>query len=436
LRTVGDEHGGPCPEPTPFQPEFQAGVTNNKAGEDTGFTVAFRRPDGHRILSGLKMHLPAGLLGRLTAYPMCSNAQANAGTCPQETMVGSTLVSAGSGSSPLSVPGRVYLTEPPKPGQIAGLSIVVPAVAGPYDLGTPVVRAGITVNPDTSLTVESDPLPTILSGVELRIQQVIVNMDAPGFMFNPTDCSPKTITATLTSVDGAEAEVGSPFGVRGCKDMPLAGRVGMTFTAPPQDGGHTGLTFNLGGLPGHSNVRQIQAILPAGVGARLDGPLQTPCSESDYAADACGESARIGHARAATPVLPEPLAGNVYFIENPGGNRLPRIGMKLKGAIQLDVVGEVEITPSGRVVATFAGIPDVPISDFELKLESGSQAVLTSSGLCRKPGAADIEVIGHTGKQVKERLAVQVTGCSAASSQKAKKKRAKKRAAKRSRRGV
>jgi len=40
-----------------------------------------------------------------------------------------------------------------------------------YDLGTVVVRAAIRVDPvDTHLTIDSDPLPTILEGIPLRLQ--------------------------------------------------------------------------------------------------------------------------------------------------------------------------------------------------------------------------------------------------------------------------
>lgn len=426
MRTVGDAEGGPCPDPRPFGPTFEAGVTNDRAGEDTGFTVAFGRPDGHQILSRLKLHLSAGLLGRLAAFPLCPNDRANVGTCSEDSMVGGTIVSAGSGKSPLNVAGRVFITEPPKPGQIAGLSIVVPAIVGPYDLGTVVVRAGITVNPDTSLTVEADPLPTMLSGIELRIKQVIVNMDRPGFMFNPTDCSPKTITGSLVSTEGAEVGVASPFSVRGCADMPLAGKVAISTTAPVQDGGTTGLTFNLGGLPGHSNVRQVQVVLPSGMGARLDGPLQTPCTESDFAADACRESARVGVAKATTPVLSEALSGKVYFIENPRGNALPRLGIRLKGALTLDVIGDVEVTRGGRVATTFPAVPDVPITEFVLDLDEGENAVLSAAGLCGKTNLANVDVIGHTGKLVRERVPVKVDGCRGASSAKSKAKTGKK----------
>ena len=72
-----------------------------------------------------------------------------------------------------------------------GLSIVVPIVAGPFNLGTEVVRAKIEVDPHTAqLTVTTDPLPTIVEGIPADLRTINAVIDRPGFMFNPTNCSP------------------------------------------------------------------------------------------------------------------------------------------------------------------------------------------------------------------------------------------------------
>ena len=96
--------------------------------------------------------------------------------------------------------GKVYITGPYK-GAPYGLSIVVPAKAGPYTLagttgnGTVVVRAAINVNPETAaLTVTSDPLPTELDGIPLQLRLVNVTIDRPEFTFNPTNCNKLAIT--------------------------------------------------------------------------------------------------------------------------------------------------------------------------------------------------------------------------------------------------
>ena len=103
----------------------------------------------------------------------------------------------GSGPHPLYLNGEVYLTTSYKSAPF-GLTIVVPAIAGPFNLGTVVVRATINVDPNTSaLTITSDPLPQIIAGVSTQVQSVSVNVDRAGFMFNPTNCSEQWIDATV-----------------------------------------------------------------------------------------------------------------------------------------------------------------------------------------------------------------------------------------------
>ena len=67
----------------------------------------------------------------------------------------------------------MYITGPYK-GAPFGLSIVVPAKAGPFDLGNVVVRRprSRSIARPRSVHVVSDPLPTILQGIPLAIRVV------------------------------------------------------------------------------------------------------------------------------------------------------------------------------------------------------------------------------------------------------------------------
>jgi hypothetical protein len=405
---AGDLQGGACPETQPFDPTLEAGTTTTNPGGDTGFVLAFGRADRDQALGSIDVRMPAGLLGRLSAFPLCPIDRAKAGACSEDSMVGGVAVSTGAGDALLNLPGRVFLTEAPKPGQVAGLSIVTPAIAGPYDLGTVIVQAGITVNPDTSLRVQSDPLPTVLEGIPLRIRKVVLTLDRPGFMLNPSDCSPKKIGATITSADGTAVDREVPFRVAGCGRLDFEPKMTIGSTKP--DGqSRTDLRVDLRVPAGQANMREVNLTLPSGFGARLDGPLQTPCSEADFAKDACQASAKVGTSRAVTPVLPEPLAGDVFFIENPDG--LPKLGVRLKGMVTIDVIGHVTVLSNGRVNATFPAIPDVPISEFQLSLERGDRAVLTAANACSGRKTAALQVIAHSGKVTRQFVDVTVDGC-------------------------
>ncbi len=177
-----------------FAPSFTAGTTNNQAGEASPFTLAFGRGDDDEFLNGLQLKLPPGLLGVISKVSLCGEPQAAEGTCGPGSQIGHVSVETGPGADPYVVNGgQVFITGPYK-GAPYGLSIVVPAKAGPYTLagttgkGTVVVRSAISVNPETSaLTVTSDPLPTILDGIPLQLRQVYVTIDRPGIHVQPDE---------------------------------------------------------------------------------------------------------------------------------------------------------------------------------------------------------------------------------------------------------
>ena len=70
--------------------------------------------------------------------------------------IGTTNVAAGPGSHPFHAVGRMYLAGPFK-GAPLSLAAVTPALAGPYDYGTVVVRVAVHVDPrDAHVRAVSD----------------------------------------------------------------------------------------------------------------------------------------------------------------------------------------------------------------------------------------------------------------------------------------
>ncbi|MDT4932190.1 MAG: hypothetical protein QOK11_82, partial [Pseudonocardiales bacterium] len=223
-----------------FEPTLDAGVTNPTAGGSSAFVLNVGRPNGQQDITSMKITLPPGLLAHVGSVPLCADAQAASGTCSAASQVGQTTIAAGAGTSPLHVPqpGKaptaVYLAGPYK-GAPFSLSIVVPAQAGPFDLGTVVVRAALFVDPvDAHVTVVSDPIPTILKGIPLDIQKINVTMNRSGFMVNPTSCAPMQITATLTSVGGIDVPVASRFQVGDCQALPLTPKLAIALSGRRQ----------------------------------------------------------------------------------------------------------------------------------------------------------------------------------------------------------
>src|SRR5439155_11679448 len=181
-----------------FSPALRAGMsTSAHAGAFSSFSLALSRQDGEQTLGRVTITTPPGLLGVLRGVAKCLEPQASAGACPASSQIGTSSVTVGPGSSPLTVSGgKVFLTGP-YAGQPFGLSIVTPAEAGPFILsgntgqGSAAVRAGIGIDEHTSaITIASDELPQQLDGVPLDIRTVQVDINREGFMLNPTNCRP------------------------------------------------------------------------------------------------------------------------------------------------------------------------------------------------------------------------------------------------------
>ena len=157
-------NGSPCPNgPRPFAPGFEAGVEDNTAGGTQPFALrsdaattgtrtspaqGHRRPRVPRDPRGHPL-LPGGGHSTSSASPDYTGlAERPRPACPAASQVGTASTGAGAGTHPLYTPGKVYLAGPYK-GAPLSLVVVVPAVAGPYDLGNVVVRAAVDVDPTT-----------------------------------------------------------------------------------------------------------------------------------------------------------------------------------------------------------------------------------------------------------------------------------------------
>lgn len=431
-------NGSPCADPRPFTPGFEAGSTNIQAGAFTSFTLTMSRPDADQTLAGLSVQLPPGLSGDLANVPLCGEPQASTGECPEGSLIGRTVVSAGLGNAPFTVEGgKVFITTGYK-GAPFGLSILNPAKAGPFDLGYVVVRARIEVDPTTAaLHIISDPLPTIKDGIPLQIQHVNVTVDKPQFTFNPTSCNPMKLTGTMTSTEGASASVGTPFQVTNC--AALAFEPGFTVSTAGKtsrlNGASLGVKLTYPGAPAGSqaNIARVKVELPKRLPSRLT-TLQKACPEATFDAgpEGCPAASRVGSAVASTPILTGGLSGPAYFVSH-GGAKFPELIVVLRGedGVTVDLHGETFISKTGVTSSTFATVPDVPVGSFELNLPQGPYSALAANGnLCKGKLVMPTEFVAQNGAVIHQSTKVAVTGCP-----KAKKATHKKRHANRRRQG-
>jgi hypothetical protein len=416
-----------------FAPSFTAGSTNPQAGGYAPFTLSIARNDGEQNLAGVSVTLPEGSLGKIAGVPLCPDANANAGSCPQASAVGNVTAGAGVGPSPYFVSGKVYLTGPYKGGPY-GLVEEVPAVAGPFNLGTVVVRQSLRIDSHTTqVTAVSDPLPTILQGVPLWVRRVDVTLDRPGFTFNPTSCTAMQVTGTLTSTQGASASVASRFQVGGCRELPFSPSFKVSTQARTSKHDGASLDVNVASGQGQANIGKVAVTLPKQLPSRLS-TIQQACTEAAFVANpaSCPVGSDIGTATAHTPVLANPLVGPAYLVSH-GGAAFPDLVIILQGeGITLQLVGSIDIR-HGVTSSAFNSVPDAPISTFELSLPQGPHSALAATlpakakgSLCGTSLVMPTTITGQNGAQIKQQTKITVTGCAKRGKHKSKHKHKRK----------
>ncbi len=408
--------------PPPFVPGFLAGTVSPQAGQYSSFTLNLTRQDREQFIKGIQIHTPPGLLGMLSSVQLCQEPQADEGTCPEASKIGTTRVASGAGSHPFEIEGTVYLTGP-HDGAPFGLSVVTPAVAGPFNLGLVIVRARIDVNPiDSTLTVTTDEtgpyaLPQILDGVPLRLKQVTVNINRPNFMFNPTNCGAQHITAVLSGSQNTKATVSTPFAVAGCASLQFKPKFAVSTSGKTSKAAGASLDAKLSyptaSVGSEANIARVKVDLPKQLPSRLT-TLQKACTAAQFETNpaGCPAASIVGTVRASTPLLPVGLTGPVYFVSH-GGEAFPSLIVVLQGdGVRVDLTGSTFISHTGITSSTFKTVPDVPVSTFEIYLPEGRYSALAANGnLCTSKLSMPTAFVAQNGTEIHETTKIGVTGC-------------------------
>lgn len=403
--------GSPCPgQVRPFTPSLQAGTSNSTAGAHSSFTLDLTREDGNQNLGALNFTLPSGLLANMRGVTYCPDssiaaAAALAGrveqsrpSCPPSSQIGTTEVSAGPGTHPFHVGGAIYMAGPFE-GAPLSLVAITPALSGPYDYGTEVIRVALHIDPrDAHVVADSEAVPEILGGVPLRLRSIRVNIDRPGFMVNPTDCAPKGIDSEGVGDQGTVARFSSYFDAVNCSILPFKPRLTIRQLGrqrATQRGRDPRLRFDLYTSAGEANIKSLAVTLPSSL--EIDQRhLTNICSRSELLADHCKDRAALGEAVDWTPLLEKPLSGLVYAVS--GYGRLPHIAFILGG--QVTIIPEALTTSVGgkRLEAFLPAIPDAPIGHFRLTVFGGQHGYLRNTrDLCASPAQARVRFAGQNG---------------------------------------
>jgi hypothetical protein len=411
--------GAPCPSgPLPFSPGFSAGTLSNSAGSYSPLDMHLTRRDGDRELVRFSATLPPGVTGKLAGIARCPDsaidaARTNSGlteraapSCPASSQVGHVLAGAGTGQVLTYAEGKLYLAGPYR-GAPLSVAAIVPAVAGPFDIGTVVVRQGLRLNPRTGVVSadgeHADPLPRILAGIPLRARDVRVDADRDRFILNPTSCERFQTTAAIwgsgdvfSPVDNSPVSLASRFQAANCSRLHFAPRLSLRLKGGTLRGAHPALRGIYRPRPGDANLAGMVVRLPHS--EFIDqAHFKTICTRVQFAAKACPAGAVYGHATAITPLLDKPLKGPVYLRSS--NHKLPDLVAALHGLVDVEAVARID-SVNGGLRATFTDVPDAPLTKVIVSMQGAKKGlIVNSTNLCRGQHRATATLTAQNAKQ-------------------------------------
>jgi hypothetical protein len=410
---------GVCPTSEADAPKdfsLSAGTVSPLAGAYSPFVLRLARRDGTQQITGVDTTLPEGLLGRLAGVPYCPQAgiaqavsrevpergkeEQASPSCPAASEVGTVQVTAGAGISPVPVSGHAYLAGSYK-GAPLSLVVIVPAVTGPFDLGTVVDRVALNVDEYSArIHAVADPLPTIRDGIPLDVRTIELNLDRPSFTLNPTSCEAMAVEGSASTQAGQSTPLKNPFQVGECGRLGFKPKIAISLKGPTKRAGLPALratvTYPKGGA--YANIARAQVSLPHSEFLE-QGNLDQTCTKPLLAAHACPASSIYGKVKAWTPLLEKPLEGNVYLVGG-YGYKLPAMVAELNGQLRVLLVGKVDISKSGGIRNTFEAVPDAPVEKFVLELKGGKKygLLVNSEDICKKKQVAGAVFTAQNGK--------------------------------------
>jgi hypothetical protein len=424
--------GGACPTTLgtrKFAPSYTAKSESTAAGKYSPFRVVIGRTDGQQELKVVNVTLPKGLVGRLAGIPYCGEpelaaAAASSGraqlakpSCSDESVIGPVTTLSGTGGAPLSLSGKAYLGGPYK-GAPLSMAIVTPAVSGPFDLGTVVVRVALNVDPMTAqINAISDPIPNVFGGVKLDIRSIDVNVNRHNFMINPTNCAAGAVAGTIngggsnpaSSAAWSSYAVSAPFQATGCSKLAFKPTFNARITGGTTRAKNPKIRVVVKARKGDANLARTSLNLPHSL--FLDqGHIKTVCTRVQLAAKACPKNSIYGHAEASSPLLKKKLKGPVYLVSSK--HTLPDLLADLNGQINIQLDGVIS-SKHGGLKTVFNNTPDVPLKTFVLNMQGGDKSLLqNSTNLCKTPQLAILNMKGQNGKVVKtNQLRLNVASC-------------------------
>jgi hypothetical protein len=234
--------------------------------------------------------------------------------------------------------------------------------AGVFDVGHP---SGLPRRPFLSLPARCEPLTTTLRADSWQNPGVwkTASVTSPPL----TGCDQLRFDASIKARPQVTT-AGTPSG--------LDVRVTVPQNNNPDDLATPQLRKAVVTLPAGMKVSPASA---DGLGACSDALLKIGTDE----APSCPDSSKIGTVSIDTPVLKDPVAGDIILgTQRP--EQLLRLWFVVRGpGLLLKIPGKVDPDPvTGRLVATFDGTPQLPFVHLDTSFKGGSRAALSNPKAC------------------------------------------------------
>jgi hypothetical protein len=438
------------PTPAPFGvedlrllPTNEDGSIDTQAGShpfQLTTTIALNTLPGSQpvaLMKDLHFSLPPGLVGNPQVIPQCTSQEFGTvglniflNACPAETAIGIAMVRLTGGGNRGTVPLFNLVPSVGEPARFGFLFAGVPVIldtavrtGGDYGvvvsvnnisqiygfLGSQLTFWGVPADPSHNNVRGSDCLGDFGECVAPVHPRLIP------FLTLPTSCSGPAGMRTTVEADSWEEpgvftkreslleEIpGEPLGLVGCNRLPFEPSISV---APDGSAASTpsGLTvgvhvpqqgaLNPTGLS-PADVKDTTVALPAGIQispAGADGLEACSLGEiglEEHADPSCPDGSKVATAEIHTPLLPNPLVGEVYLAAqnaNPFGSLVAMyiVAKDPVSGVLVKLAGEVTLDPvTGQLVSTFKDTPQLPFEDLTLHFFGSARAPLSTPALC------------------------------------------------------
>jgi hypothetical protein len=372
-------------------------------------------------------HFAAGMIANPEAVPHCPQAQYLADSCPADTLIGSAageIDALPNTHTTVSVSGRIFNQEL-LADEAGRLGIILDTTPTKTLLTAPFY---VRSNGDYGLDGVLDDLPRSLTSTGLvgntQIDKLSFTLfgivNGRKFTRAPTNCALHVSTGEAIGYDDPTPVTNGPvssYTPTNCDKLTFKPSFSMTVGSKGTTGErkHPPLSVHVAQAASEGGIASNAVTLPFELGPNL-AAFDVLCTTAQLAASACPGGSKVGTTKANSAFVANPLTGPVYLVQQPGVI-LPALVADLRGRVHVQLTIATAILGGRLIKSTVTGVPDLPVSTFDLDLDGGAGSPLENKfDLCHKGSKvrtmrADVSFTGQNGAKVASKPRLHVPGC-------------------------